>query len=252
MRLYATEVGIGTPVALLHGLFGAGQNFGTIQRRLAAHFRVIALDLRNHGASPHDSDMSYAAMSSDVIETLDALDALPAALVGHSMGGKAAMRAALDAPHLVSRLVVADVAPVAYPPAFRALARAMGDLPLTPGLTRGAADGALAAAVPESSLRAFLLQNLRTGAEPTWRIGLAEIEAALPSIEGWHAPEGARYSGPALFLSGERSDYIRPEHREAIRALFPAARFASVKDAGHWVHADNPDGFVKVVESFLA
>lgn len=252
MRLHATEAGVGTPVILLHGLFGAGQNFGTVQRRLSARFRAISLDLRNHGASPHDPAMSYDVMAADVLETLASLQALPAALIGHSMGGKVAMRAALDAPALVSRLIVADIAPLAYPPQFRSFARAMGALRLAPGLTRPEADASLRTAVPDGVVRAFLLQNLRLGAAPCWRIGLAEIEAALPELEGWAAPEASEYRGPTLFVSGARSDYIRANDREPIRALFPAARFATIKDAGHWVHAENPEAFVHVVESFLA
>src|SRR5205823_3337734 len=124
--------------------------------------------------------------------------------------------------------------PVPYPPHFREYARAMAALELAPGLTRAAADAALAPAVPEPAVRSFLLQNLVFGAPPAWRIGLAEIAAALPEIEGWDAPPGARYEGPVLVLSGERSDYVRPEHRPAIRALFPAARFVTLKHAGHW------------------
>ncbi len=110
----------------------------------------------------------------------------------------------------------------------------------------------MTAAVPDKGLRAFLLQNLRFGPQPEWRIGLAEIAASLPTIEGWETPSGAVYEKPALFLTGARSDYVRPEHRPVIRALFPAARFIALKDAGHWLHADNPDGFASVVEGFFA
>lgn len=236
---------------LLHGLFGSGQNFASVQRQLARRFRCIALDLRNHGASPHDAASGYDAMAGDVLDTLAARAALPAALLGHSMGGKVAMRLALDRPDTVRRLIVADVSPVPYPPAFRELAAALQALPLAPGLTRTAADARLAATIPDGGLRAFLLQNLRLGGQPGWRIGLREIAAGLPMIEGWEAPEGAIYPGPTLFIAGAHSDYIRPEHRPAIRALFPAARFVAVKDAGHWVHADNPAGFVSTLQAFL-
>ncbi len=252
MILHVVEAGAGSPVALLHGLFGAARNFGALQRRLAGSGRIIALDLRDHGASPHDTDLSYQAMARDVLDTLAGLEALPAALLGHSMGGKVAMRAALDAPALVTRLVVADIAPVSYPPAFRELARAMLALELPPGSTRESADAALAGAVPDPGLRAFLLQNLLLGETPGWRIGLSEIAAALPGIEGWEAPARASYAGPTLFVAGARSDYITAERRPTIRALFPAARFVTLKDAGHWLHADNPDGFASIVEPFLS
>jgi pimeloyl-ACP methyl ester carboxylesterase len=249
MKLHATPMGEGRTVVLLHGLFGQGGNFSSVQKRLAATHRVIALDLRNHGASPHAPCMGYGEMAADVLETLRALDAAPCTLVGHSMGGKVAMAAALAAPQAVAALVVSDIAPVAYPPGFRAFAEAMQALPLTPGLTRAQADASLAEVVDAPGVRGFLLQNLRLGAAPAWKIGLDEIAAGLPQIEAWDI--AGVYSGPTLFVAGGRSDYILPEHRPVIRALFPAARFVTLKNAGHWVHADDPDGFVDVLTGFL-
>jgi pimeloyl-ACP methyl ester carboxylesterase len=251
MILHTIESGQGPPVALLHGLFGSARNLGVVQRALAPRFRVLAMDLRNHGASPHAATMDYPAMAADVLETLDQRAALPAALVGHSMGGKAAMMAALLHPDQVSRLVAADIAPVAYEHYNAEIAAALAAIPLSPGLTRAAADAALAEAVPDAALRAFLLQNLVPGAHPGWRIGLREIAASMRTIEGWEAPEGAVYRGPTLFVAGAASDYVRREDRPAIRALFPAARFVTLKNAGHWLHADNPAGFVGVLEAFL-
>ena len=257
MRLNAIEVGIGDaavpPVVLLHGLFGSAGNWGAIQKRLAQRGRrVLARDLRNHGASPHDRRMDYGTMAADVAETLHGLGASPAAVVGHSMGGKVAMRLALDRPEAVRRLLVADVAPVRYEPHFRTIAAAMQDMPIGPGLSRATADAMLADAVADQRVRTFLLQNLRLGERPGWRIGLDEIAASLAGdIEGWDAPEGIRYGGPVLFLSGGRSDYVRPEHREVIRALFPRVRFVTLRDAGHWLHADDPAGFIATVEAFL-
>jgi pimeloyl-ACP methyl ester carboxylesterase len=248
--LAGREQGDGEPLVLLHGLFGSAGNFGLVQRRLAARFRVIALDLRNHGESPHAAAMDYPAMAADVLETLRARAALPAQLVGHSMGGKVAMAAALAAPDQVAALVVVDIAPVRYEPAFRAYAAAMAGLALRPGLTRAESDRALAPSVAEPDIRGFLLQNLRFGAAPAWRIGLREITDALPVLEDW-AQVAGQFAGPTLFMAGASSTYIRPEYREAIRALFPAARLVTVKSAGHWVHADNPDGFLAVLEAFL-
>jgi esterase len=252
MRLHAIEVGHGDPpLVLLHGLFGSARNFGSVQRELAAHRRTIALDLRNHGSSPHDADMRYGSMATDVLRTLDAMSALPATLLGHSMGGKAAMQAALMQPDAVARLIVADIAPVPNPPHLRPVAEAMASLRLVPGMTRAEADAALADAVPEGGMRAFLLQNLQFGRTPHWRIGLQEIIAGFADIEAWDASPGAQYSGPTLFIAGAGSHYIKPEHRPIIRALFPRARFVTLKNAGHWLHADNPSGFVAVVEAFL-
>lgn len=251
MILHAITAGQGQPVALLHGLFGAASNLGAIQRHLAPRYRAIALDLRNHGQSPHAAIMSYAAMAADVKETLESLDAWPAAVIGHSMGGKTAMRLALDHPELI-KLMVMDIAPVTYPPGFRAFASAMQQIGIAESLTRAAADRMLAPVVADPGIRAFLLQNLRFGPQAGWRIGLDAIAAALPGIEAWEAPAGAHYDGPALFAGGARSDYIPPEYRPAIRALFPAAKFVTIKNAGHWLHADNPAATAQLAADFLA
>jgi esterase len=252
VQLNVIETGRGLPVVLLHGLFGSARNFATVQKRLAAQHRVLALDLRNHGASPHGPGMSYDVQATDLLQTLARHDAIPATLVGHSMGGKLAMYVALQSPESVSRLVVCDIAPVAYPPHFRSYAQALLDLDLPPGLTRAEADDALAGAIPDPVVRAFLLQNLQPGSAPHWRFGLAEIAAGLPEIEAWNPPPAARFAGPVMFLTGERSDYVRPSHRPAINALFPAAQFVTLRQAGHWLHADRPDAFLSVLEAFLA
>jgi esterase len=229
MILNANEAGQGPPVVLLHGLFGAGRNFGALQRALAPRFRVVALDMRNHGDSPHAPDMRYLTQAEDVRDTLHALEIDKAAIIGHSMGGKAAMAMALRWPDSVARLLVADIAPVSYQHGNKAIAEAMASIPMASSLTR---------------------QNLRFGSSPHWRIGLAEIAAALPDLEGW-IDLPTSYSGPAVFVTGANSDYVLPEHRPIIRARFPAARFVAIKDAGHWVHADNPSGFLSVLQAFL-
>jgi pimeloyl-ACP methyl ester carboxylesterase len=250
MILNAIESGQGPPVVLLHGLFGAARNFGAVQRALSPRFRVIALDMRNHGDSPHGADMRYPVQAADVHETLRALGVEQAAVVGHSMGGKAAMALALTVPEIVGRVLVSDIAPVAYEHGNAGIAAAMQAITPTATLTRQEANAALTEAVQRTDVRAFLLQNLRFGASPGWRIGLAEIAAAIPDLEGWIDLRGS-YDGPALFVSGANSDYMLPEYRPTIRALFPSARFVTVKNAGHWVHADNLAGFLAVVEAFL-
>ena len=250
MILHATDIGAGDAAILLHGLFGTATNFATIQRRLAETRRVLAFDLRNHGRSPHDPHMSYGAMADDVLETMAAHGLEHAALVGHSMGGKVAMAVALREPARIDRLLVADIAPVGYPPRYDDIAAAMRALPLAPGLTRADADRALALSVPDTGMRQFLLSNLRFGALPDWRIGLEEIAGALPEIMGWH--QTGTYDGPTLVLSGERSDYVRPEYRPLFQALFPHARYVTLRGAGHWLHADAPDAFTATVDAFLS
>jgi esterase len=249
MILRCVRMGEGPAVVLLHGLFGSASNWGRIQRRLAETRTVLAMDLRNHGSSPHDPAMTYPDMAEDVAETMAEHGVGAAGVLGHSMGGKVAMQLALARPALVARLLVADVAPVRYEPHFRVIAAAMRAMPLTPGLGRAEASTALEASTPDPAVRGFLLQNLRFGAPPAWRIGLDEIAAALPEIEGW--PGQGRYDGPTLVLRGERSDYVLPEHRPLFRALFPAARFVTLRDAGHWLHADAPEPFLATVSSFF-
>jgi len=251
LRLNVIEMGEGSPVLLLHGLFGAGRNWGGIQKRLAQRHRVLALDLRNHGESEHAAAMDYPALAEDVAEVIARRGVAPAAVLGHSMGGKVAMALALRQPPMVSRLVVADIAPLRYPPALRGYVAAMRALALSPGMTRREADAGLEAAIPEAGIRAFLLQSLDFGGDaPVWKLGLAEIAAAMPAIEDF--PVTGRFEGPTLILAGERSDYIGPEHHALFRRLFPAARFAMVERAGHWVHADNPNAFLALTEPFLA
>ncbi len=252
MILQATETGAGPPLALLHGLFGRSQNLTTLARRLASDFRVIAFDLRNHGASPHAPGMSYREMADDVLETLAARDALPACILGHSMGGKVAMILALTHPDSVSRLVVADIAPIAYRHSNGTLTQALLDLPLPPGLSRGQADRALTDAIPDPGVRGFLLQNLVTGANPVWRIGLQNIAAGMADIEGFPPlADAMHYPGPTLFIRGALSNYVKDEAISVISALFSAAGMKTISEAGHWLHADQPEAFGAAIEEFL-
>lgn len=254
LQLAAVESGSGPALAILHGLFGSGRNWSGIAQRLAARHRVIALDLRNHGGSPWAEAMDYGELAGDVHATLRALGCRRFALIGHSMGGKVAMMAALLDGGEVERLVVVDIAPVAYPPRHLGYAQAMRAVDLAAVRRRSDADAQLRAAVPDSAERAFLVQNLVfDDGRPRWRINLAAIEHNMPALTGFPAlTSGARYAGPALFVAGGRSDYLRPEHEPEIRRLFPSARIARIADAGHWLHAERPQVFLDLVEPFLA
>ena len=254
LRLAAVEYGNGPVLAILHGLFGAGRNWATIAQRLAARRRVIALDLRNHGASPWAEAMDYDQMADDVRATLQALGHRRFGLIGHSMGGKAAMMAALRHAEDVERLVVVDIAPVAYPPRHLEHVQAMQALDIGRLTRRSEADAQLAAAVADPAERAFLLQNLvLNDGPPRWRLNLAAIERQMTLLAGFPAvPQGAVYRGPALFVAGGRSNYLLPAHEADIRGLFPQARIARIPDAGHWLHAEQPQAFLDLVEPFLA
>jgi pimeloyl-ACP methyl ester carboxylesterase len=258
VRLAATEYGPeqsdAPPLAILHGLFGSGRNWASIAQRLAAHRRVICFDLRNHGASAWAGGMQYGEMAEDVLAMLDERGYRPAALLGHSMGGKAAMVAALRDPDMVERLVVVDVAPVGYPPRHLALVRAMRGLDLSGIKRRAEADQLLAPPIPDAGERGFLLQNLVFEEDHArWRLNVEAIERAMPVLVGFPAvPDNAVYRRPALFVAGGQSDYLLPEHEPAMRRLFPEASFERIENAGHWVHAEQPAAFLDIVGPFLA
>jgi esterase len=245
--------GGGAPVVILHGLFGSARNWGTIARRLAERHRVLALDLRNHGASPWTKSMGYRAMAADLRAFIERRRLAPVALVGHSMGGKVAMTLALETPDLVERLAVADIAPVRYAPALGAYVEAMRGIDFGRATRRAEVDARLAERVPEAGIRQFLLQNLvHEGGGLRWRLNLETLGAAMPELSDFpDFPEGAAYAGPTIFVAGARSDYVQPEHRAAIRRLFPKASLVRLRDAGHWIHAERPDAFLETLLPFL-
>lgn len=234
-------------LVIAHGLFGSGRNWGIIARRLSESRRVIAVDMRNHGDSPRAEPHDYPAMAADLARTIAGLGT-PVDLLGHSMGGKAAMVLALTEPDCLRRLVVADIAPVAYGHTQMHLLHAMQHIG-TAFASRVEADAALAAEVADPTVRSFLLQSLdiKAGA---WRLNLEVLARDMPAILGFPATEGA-FAGPTLFLSGGDSQYVLAEHRATIRRLFPAAIFARIPGAGHWLHAEKPRETEAAVRAFL-
>ena len=249
----ATEFGDGPPLAILHGLFGSGRNWRSIAQQLAARHRVLAFDLRNHGASPWAEGMSYHEMVEDLRASLRWRGIERSALLGHSMGGKVAMLAALLHPGEVGRLIVVDIAPVPNPPTLFTFVRAMRDIDLRGVTRRSDADAQLATAIPDAAARAFLLQNLLIHEEKAhWRLNLAEFEREFSQLSGFPTlPAGSEYRGPTLFIQGANSTYIQPTDKPVIRRLFPQARITRIEGAGHWVHAEQPRAFLQAVEPFL-
>jgi pimeloyl-ACP methyl ester carboxylesterase len=259
MQLYASTYGPDAgapPLVILHGLLGSSGNWHTLSRTVfGKRFRVYALDQRNHGRSPHATPHTYPAMAQDVVNFLDRHGLGAAHVLGHSMGGKTAMEVALAHPARVRRLVVADMAPTAYPPQHQPILDALARLDPSAYDRRDAIDAALAEDVPDTVMRQFLLKNLDYDADTgtyAWQMNLPAIrddyDAVIAATEG----QGRTFDGPALFVRGGHSDYVADDDLPAIRARFPQARLATIDGAGHWLHAEAPEAFARTVMDFLA
>jgi pimeloyl-ACP methyl ester carboxylesterase len=235
-----------TPLLIAHGLFGSARNWGVVAKRLATDREVRTVDMRNHGESPWFGTNSYPDMAADLAGVVqDRQD-----ILGHSMGGKASMVLALTRPEVVRKLIVADISPVTYGHTQMPLIEAMRGLDLDRVETRGDADRQLQSTVKDEGVRAFLLQSLDVKGR-RWRLNLDVLAAEMAKIIGFPEVEG-QFDGPALFLAGAESDYVRREHRDLIRTLFPNAVFAKIPGAGHWLHAEKPREFEAAVRAFLA
>lgn len=236
------------PLLIVHGLFGSARNWGAMAKRLARGRRVVSVDLRNHGASPWLPSHGYDDLAADLAEVIETWGG-PMDVLGHSMGGKAAMALALTRPALVRRLVVGDIAPTAYGHTQMHLIDAMRGLDLSAIARRSQADAALQDAIPDAGVRAFLLQSLDVPAQ-RWMLNLDVLAVEMPRITGWPGIS-SHFDGPVLVLAGAQSWYVLPEHHALFAALFPAHQIVSVDGAGHWLHADRPAEVAALVSGFL-
>jgi len=241
-----------TPLIVLHGLLGSLDNWNTFASREKANRPIIAVDMRNHGDSPHVSGMSYRLMVEDVLAVADHLQLDTFDLMGHSMGGKAAIWLALQSPERLNQLIVVDMAPVNYPPRHQAILKAMLDMPLAQFKSRRDADQALAATVSEPFERAFLLKNLTWDEQRQlkWQCNLPEIAKHYLNITAFTDTE-QRYHKPALFIGGGQSDYLNDERWAAAQHYFPQAQRVMIAQAGHLPHAQTPDIFIEHVRTAL-
>ena len=240
------------PLVLLHGMLGSSRNWQTTGRDLAAEFHVFALDARNHGRSPHAPEMTYAAMEGDLAAWLDAQGLPSVTLLGHSMGGKTAMRFACRHPGRVARLIVVNIAPRDYFwPAHRAEFAAMNELELSGLQSRQEAEMRFEARVPSLAMRKFLATNLERTPEGGWRwvVNLPVLTAALAEMERTSLAADDRFRGPALFIAGGRSKYVQPADHEAVRRHFPAAQIEVLPESGHNPHMEQRERFVDLVRA---
>ena len=269
-RLAVRTVGdAGSWVAFVHGLFGQGKNWTTIAKGLAADHRVTLLDLPNHGHSPWTDRVDYVDMAELLAAELRSFSE-PVTLVGHSMGGKVSMQLALHHPELLRALVVVDIAPVEYPltggrtddpdeeaSPFAAFIAAMKEIDLDALGGREEADAALRTAVPSTMVRSFLLQSLvrdGVGADGgwRWRLNLDVLARDLGELRGFpEPPDGAVFDGPVLWFAGANSTYVLDRDRPVMDRLFPTTRLVRIKNAGHWVHSEQPEVFLETVRRFL-
>jgi esterase len=241
------------PLVVLHGLLGSSRNWQSTGADLAAHYQVWALDLRNHGRSPHDPEMNYDPMVADVLAWMDAQNLPRVSLMGHSMGGKVAMLLACRHPERVERLVVVDIAPKDYnSAAHRSEFAAMNELDLRTLQSRGEAEMKFEARVSDWAMRKFLSTNLeRDAATNTWRwlINLPALTAALPLLEKTPLTSSDRFEGPTLFVTGGQSRYVLPTDWEGIERHFPKAKLEVIADSGHNPHMEAREVFVRAVLS---
>ena len=255
--LHTLELGeTGSRVVFLHGLFGQGRNWNTLGKQLAGDHRVSLVDLPHHGRSPHPDAFDNLEVTASVAELLSADD--PATVVGHSMGGKVAMLLAITRPELVSKLVVADMSPVVYEKArdFKTYVDALNGLDLSSITRRDEADAALEPAVPDPTVRGFLLQNLRREGDGwRWAMNLPVLGRDLERIGDWPAEELKAYEpydGPVLWMAGERSGYVTDDYAPAMKEWFPRYRKVTIKGAGHWIHSEKPETFLAALKQFLS
>ena len=251
--LFHRRAGQGTPIVILHGLFGSSDNWASIGRELEKDHDVLLVDQRDHGRSPHTNEVNYGLMADDVQRLVTGLGLKDIVLVGHSMGGKTAMWFAHRWPGLVKHLVGVDMGPREYPISNQApIIEALLTSDLDRKTSRKEVDEHLARYVPEPGVRQFLLKSFAKGESGWgWRFNVPALERNYANIMGWPDDE-RRFEGATLVIKGGDSDYMLPEYTGAAMAQFPAAKARVIAGTGHWLHAEKPVLFNKLVVDFLS
>ncbi|MDN3687523.1 alpha/beta fold hydrolase [Cyclobacterium jeungdonense] len=251
MKLNFKKSGKGKPFLILHGLFGSADNWLGIAKNLEESYTLYLIDLRNHGDSPHSEEWNYQVMAEDLRELMDAEGLDSVYLLGHSMGGKAAMKLALMYPERVEKLIVADIAPRPYPVHHQHILEALNSVDLNKTNSRKEAEAQLAEFIDEKGIRQFLLKNLtRKEGKFAWKNNLPVITQQIENV-GEAIESDKPFEKPVLFMGGANSDYIKSSDKKDIEALFPDNHIIHLKDAGHWLHAEQPDAVITTINAFL-
>ncbi len=251
MKLHFRTMGEGYPLVLLHGVFGSADNLQTIGKELSNNFKVYLVDLRNHGQSPHSDEFNYDLMAEDIEELLDDEYIAQVNLMGHSMGGKTAMKFACSFPDRVTNLVISDIAPKYYPPHHEETFNGFRSINLNSITSRKDAEDFMKDHIEDLNIRQFILKNLtRNGQGFRWKVNLDVIEENEENLTE-SLGSGDSFDGATLFIRGSESPYILDEDMREIRFHFPNSELVTIQGAGHWVHADSPEDFSRVMKDFL-
>jgi len=252
MKLFFRTIGEGRPLIILHGLFGASDNWLSIGKHLSQDYKVYLVDQRNHGNSPKSGEFNYSVMAEDLAEFINEHQIYDPIILGHSMGGKTAMQFAVNYPDKIQKLIVADIAPREYHLHHQLILEGLSSVDLGSIKNRKEADEQLAKFVPEPGVRQFLLKNLSRTADGgfAWKINLPVIKKEIGNV-GEPLQEGVSFDKPTLFVRGAKSDYIRDEDELLINKIFSNYRLATIPDAGHWLHAERPVEFLECITDFL-
>jgi esterase len=252
MKLNYKKSGSGDPLIILHGLFGSADNWFSIAKELEKDYTLYLIDQRNHGDSPQSEDWNYEVMAEDINELMDEEGIESAYLMGHSMGGKTAMKFAFNYPDKVRKLIVADIAPRFYPVHHKSILEGLNAIPIDDLKSRKEADDILSEHIKEPGIRQFLLKSLgRNGSGGfIWKINLPVITEKIDNV-GEEVVSEKAFDKPTLFMGGENSDYITDEDKEEISEMFPNSHVIFIKNAGHWLHAEQPAAVVETVRAFL-
>lgn len=252
MRLNYRKLGNGPPLVILHGIFGASDNWQTFGKALSENFQVFLVDQRNHGNSPHSQEFDYPAMAADLKDFIEQHDLENPIILGHSMGGKVAMFFAVNYTDLFDKLVVVDIAPKFYPVHHQKILEGLGAVKISEVKSRKEAEEQLSEYIKDAGVRQFLLKNLKRddNGQFAWKLNLPVIRDNIESV-GQAVPSEHAIKKPALFIRGAKSEYIQDNDKDDIRKVFPQAEIVTIKHAGHWIHAEQPEALYKTVMEFL-